>query len=271
MSLLEAYAKDPSLCEALRPEEEAPVLLAARRGDERANERIVLAHIRLVISIAVRYRNLGVPVADLVQEGLLGLLHAVRKFEFGRRTKFSTYALFWIRYYIQRGIEERGRSIRLPSRRLRELRRLGAAAATPAAASGKEEDLARATGWSVEKVRLLRSLTADTASLDEEADREGGGLRLVEMISDGGACEAAAIQRALREDLRALLTRLGPRPARVLALRFGMDGGRPRTLQDVARTIGLSPESIRQIERRALDRARRLGETLRTYLEDTAA
>lgn len=259
------------MCTPLSAEETLTVVPAARRGNDKAKERIVHAHIRLVISIALRYQTFGVPIQDLVQEGLIGLLHSIKKYEHGRRTKFSTYALFWIRYYIQRSIEERGRTIRIPSRRMRELRRLSAAetVTTVSGRVGTNEELADATGWSTEKVKLLRNLAVDTVSLDDEVDREGSGLRLVETISDGGACEAAAMQEALRRDLQGLLGRLGPREARILHMRFGVDGGAPRTLQDVARSVGLSPESIRQIERRALGRARRLGGSLRPYLEET--
>jgi RNA polymerase nonessential primary-like sigma factor len=270
MSLLDRYCNDAERCRPLAREEEPVVIAAARLGEEWAKERIVLAHVRLVISVAGRYIPFGVPAEDLVQEGLMGLLHAVGRFDAGRRTKFSTYALFWIRYYVQRAVEERGRSIRLPARRLREIRRLATASARVAGRGGgaveTDGDLAAAVGWPVEKVRYLRGLVADTVSLDAETDREGGGLRLVETISDGGASEAAMIRKALRADLRALLRRLPARAARVLALRFGFDGDAPRTLADVARNLRLSPESIRQIERRALDQVRRLGGGLEVYL-----
>lgn len=267
MSLLDRYSKNAERCHPLTREEEPVVIAAARRGEEWAKERIVLAHLRLVISVAGKYAAFGVPAEDLVQEGLVGLLHAVGRFDAGKRTKFSTYALFWIRYFVQRAVEECGRAIRLPARRLREIRRLAAATAR-AAGRGVERDgdLAAAVGWPVEKVRYLQGLVADAVSLDAETDREGGGLRLVETISDGGASEAAMIREALRAEIRSLLDRLPPRAARILALRFGFDGGAPRTLAAVARNLRLSPESIRQIERRALDQARRIGAPLQIYL-----
>lgn len=236
---------------------EAALLDAAARG-RRAQEQFIAANLRLVVSVARRYEGTGVAVVDLVQEGNLGLIHAVEKFDFAKGFKFSTYAMWWIRQAISRGIANQGRAVRLPVGVVEELRTVRRAI-DEAQAFGRTptvDELAAATGFGPERVDDL--LRADTAmdSLDRTIGEGDDGV-LADVVggSDDDAIDAVVDAVAQRDVVERLLRVLEPRERRLLALRYGLDG-RPHNLDEIATSFGLTRERVRQIEARVRSKLR---------------
>jgi RNA polymerase sigma factor (sigma-70 family) len=233
-----------------------------RRG-ERARERFIRANLRLVVSIAKRFAGQGLPLLDLIQEGNLGLITAVQRFDWRRGFKFSTYATWWIRQAIQRGIANKAHTVRLPihvddqvrrvmSKRLELTQKLGR--------DPKDREIARAAKVPVDKVQELMRLGRNrrTASIHQPIG-EMGEEELGSLIEDVSAESPydAVEESMLREELEeALLTVLDERERAVLAMRFGLDDGEPMTLRDTATELGLSHERVRQVERAALAKLR---------------
>lgn len=232
----------------------------ARKG-ERARERIITANLRLVVSIARKWCGGGVPFPDLIQEGNIGLMKAVDKFDFRRGLKFSTYACWWIRQCVVRAVHGQSRTIRVPvhiSETLNQASRLGNTLAQKTGQQATVDDLIGEMDLTDNKVWALKNYLSDIDSLDEL--RYGDGKSDVyNFVPDDEAVdpESVAALEDLKRRVEDLLILLPPRQARILTLRFGLGGNRSHTLQDVAEKYGLTRERIRQLEADALEKLQR--------------
>jgi RNA polymerase sigma factor (sigma-70 family) len=230
-----------------------------RTGDE-AHLTFVRSNLRLVVSIAKRYQASGVPLLDLIQEGNLGLIHAVDKFDYRKGFKFSTYATWWIRQAISRGIANTGRTIRLPVHAGDNLMRLVKARSMLELRLGRQAthaELAVELDTTIEKVRETSLIAAEPLSLEQPLSDEGDGV-LGDFVEDRGAptpFEAAAAAM-LPAEVEKLLLGLDERERQIITLRFGLDRGEPRTLEEVGTHFDLTRERIRQIEARAMSKLR---------------
>ncbi|HEU5082368.1 MAG TPA: sigma-70 family RNA polymerase sigma factor [Acidimicrobiales bacterium] len=239
--------------------EKASLRRTVKRGDA-AERRFVECNLRLVVSIAKRYQASGLPLLDLVQEGNLGLMHAVEKFDWRKGFKFSTYATWWIRQSITRGIANTGRTIRLPVHAgdvLVRLQKVRSRMETELGRPPSEAELAIELDMPVDKVREAMRFATEPVSLSEPL-RDEGETELGDVVEDTAAAspfEAAAAALLPREVAR-LLAGLEPREVEVLRLRYGLDRGEPRTLEEVGEAFGLTRERIRQIEARAISKLR---------------
>jgi len=245
--------------------------LARRKdaGDEAAKRRLIESNLRLVMSITRNYTKAGVPLLDLIQEGNLGLIRAVEKFDYRMGYKLSTYATWWIRQAVTRALADQGRTIRLPVHVAEQVRRLLRARRQLAQKLNREPtlvELAKEAALSEEKVRDLLELVEDPVSLDVPV---GDGDSLYgDMIEDvhSDQPEAQTARNLRHRELARALATLNPRMRHVLALRFGLDGGTPQTLEEVGSELGVTRERVRQLESRALRELRLIAPDLELYL-----
>jgi RNA polymerase sigma factor (sigma-70 family) len=231
--------------------------LMALAGDGRAaKDHMIRANLRLVVSAARKHARRGVPFLDVVQEGNLGLIRAVEKFDYTKGFKFSTYAMWWIRQAIERGLAEQSRTVRLPAHVAETVSKLNRIDRNLNRLLGREptlDEVAEEAGLTTDRVLELRRVARDSVSLDTPVGDDGE-TTLGELIEDADVLQAADIaeQRALTASLRDLVATLPAREATIIELRFGLHDGQPHTLQEVADRVGLTRERVRQLEKKAL-------------------
>ena len=250
------YMQDIGRFPLLSPEEELEIARRVAMGDQEARETLINCNLRLVVSIAKRYTSSGMPILDLIEEGNIGLMKAVGKYDYTKGYKFSTYATWWIRQGITRAISEKSRLIRLPvhahesvirmNRRIRELtKELGR--------EPSDEELAKSLGWSLKKLRDLREMSQDPVSTDKPVGEEGD-TTLGDFVQDSGTPtpEETVEGTLLREKIEAIMEKvLDAREKTVIRLRYGFDGERQHTLEEIGVHFDVTRERIRQIEAKA--------------------
>ena len=267
------YFKEIGKVPLLTAEEERDLAIRIEQGDEEAKKKLCESNLRLVVSIARRYLNRGLSFLDLIQEGNLGLIKAVEKFDYTKGYKFSTYATWWIRQAITRSIADQARTIRIPVHMVETINKLIRISRQLLQEYGREptsEEIAEEMGITVEKVREIKKISQDPVSLEtpigEEEDSHLGDFIPDEDIPS--PVDAAAYSM-LQKQLREVLDTLSEREKKVLILRFGLDDGRPRTLEEVGKEFNVTRERIRQIEAKALRKLRHPSRSkkLKDYLE----
>ena len=267
------YLKEIGKVPLLTADEEVELAIRIEHGDEEAKQRLDEANLRLVVSIAKRYLGKGMQFLDLIQEGNLGLLKAVEKFDYRKGYKFSTYATWWIRQAITRAIADQARTIRIPVHMVETIHKLGRVSRQLSQELGKDptpDQIAAEMGLPVEKVREIMKISQDPVSLEtpvgEEEDSHIGDFI---PDDDAPAPSDSAASILLREQLMEVLETLTLREQKVLKLRFGLEDGRQRTLEEVGREFNVTRERIRQIEAKALRKLRHPSRSkkLRDYID----
>ncbi len=267
------YLKEIGKVPLLSADKELELACKMAAGDTHAKQQLVEANLRLVVSIAKRYVNRGMFFLDLIQEGNLGLMRAVEKFDYNKGYKFSTYATWWIRQAITRAIADQARTIRIPVHMVETINKVLRVSRQLLQDQGRDataEEIAKEVNMPVEKVREILKIAQEPVSLEmpigEEEDSHLG-----DFIADDNtpAPSDAASYTMLREQLLEVLHTLTPREENVLKLRFGLEDGRPRTLEEVGKAFDITRERIRQIEAKALRKLRHPSRSkkLRDYLE----
>ena len=268
------YLKEIGKIPLLTPERETYLAEQITVGDKDAKNELIEANLRLVVSIAKRHVGKGMYFLDLIQEGNLGLIKAVEKFDYSKGYKFSTYATWWIRQAITRAIADQARTIRIPVHMVETIHKVSRTARTLLQDFGREpttDEIAEALGMTADKVRDIMKIAQDPFSLEtpigEEEDSHLGDF--VE-DSESPAPSDSASYSLLREQLFNILDTLTPRESNVIKLRFGLEDGRPRTLEEVGKKFEITRERIRQIEAKALRKLRHpsRSKTLKDYLSN---
>jgi RNA polymerase primary sigma factor len=255
----------------LTPLEERELARRKDDGDEAAKRRLIECNLRLVMSITRNYTKAGVPLLDLIQEGNLGLIRAVEKFDYKLGYKLSTYATWWIRQAVTRALADQGRTIRLPVHVAEQTRKVLRARRVLAQTLNRDPaipEIAKESGLPPERVQELLELVEDPVSLETPV---GDGESIFgDLIEDTKSDQPdAATAKMLRSrELAGALRRLNPRMRRVLALRFGLDGESPQTLEQVGNGLGITRERVRQLEARALRELRQVAPGLQLYLSE---
>ena len=271
---VKTYLKEIGQVPLLTAEQETELARAAQAGDEDARRHLSEANLRLVVSVAKRYAGRGLPFLDLIQEGNLGLMKAAEKFEPERGFKFSTYATWWIRQSITRAIADQGRTIRIPVHLVESINRVNKTAGDLLRKNGREptvEEIAVRLDMEPARVRELLQLAQDPISLETPVGEEED-AHLEDFIQDeeAGVPVDEAGRQLLRRELFSVLKSLTPREERVIALRFGLEDGRARTLEELGKEFNVTRERVRQIEAKALRKLRHpsRAKRLRDYLDE---
>lgn len=264
--LLSLYLEDINKIPMLSYEEEYELAIKAKNGDKRARERIINANLRFVVSVAKKFKGQGLPLSDLINEGNIGLITAIDKFEPEKGYHFISYAVWWIRQSIMKAISEKGRAIRLPLNRANELVTIQKASKTLMdemnTTEPSVEDISEATGIDSATVKDLLKASSDVISFDspikkgEDSDSTFGDF--IEDESKGP--EEQVLDSSLKSDVRSLLSVLSDKEKNIIEMRYGLNGNKPMSLKEIGDSYSLTKERIRQIEKRALEKLRAEGE-----------
>ena len=270
------YLREIGKIPLLTPEEEAELAERIVKGDKKAKDKMVESNMRLVVSIAKRYGGRGLDFLDLIQEGNIGLLRAVEKFDPEKGFKFSTYATWWVRQAITRAIADQARTIRIPVHMVETINKVLRTTRKLTAELNREptnEEIAKELGLEPEKVDYVMRIKQDIASLDASVGREGDDEDSVlgDFVEDEerDSPEDSAANQILKEQLSEIIATLTDREQKIIRLRFGIGGGRPHTLEEVGNEFDVTRERIRQIEAKALSKLRKNKDTkkLHEYLK----
>jgi RNA polymerase primary sigma factor len=269
---LQLFLKDIGKVDLLTAAQEVELAKRIERGDHRAKQEMVEANLRLVVSIAKRYRNQGLPFLDLIQEGTIGLVRAAEKFDYRKGFKFSTYATWWIRQAVARALADKARTIRMPVHVVEKLNKIVRSERKLRAELCREpnaDEIARDLDLPIDEVEQILRSSQTPVSLEkpvgDEEESEFGHF----LTDENAPLPDEAAETTLRkETLRRILSTLSHRERRVLELRYGLDGEHPRTLDEVGRTFNVTRERIRQIENQSLKKLRALADA--NSLKDVA-
>jgi len=254
------YFQDMGKVPLLTGAEEVSLAKRIERHDAAAKQKLIESNLRLVVSIAKRHAGRGLPLLDLIQEGNLGLMRAVEKFDYRRGFKFSTYATWWIRQAITRALADQARTIRVPVHMVENINRLTRVQRHLVQELGREptpEETAAEMGIAASKVREIRKIDQEPASLHQQVG-ERGDAQLGDFVEDRISASPGDVvaEIAQREEIVVVLDLLTHRERRIIMLRFGLEDGRPRTLEEVGQVFGVTRERVRQIEAKTLSRLR---------------
>jgi RNA polymerase primary sigma factor len=268
------YLREIGRVKMIKPDEEIALARQIAKGDLHAKKKLIQANLRLVISIAKKYVNRGLPFQDLIQEGNLGLIRAAEKFDYTKGFKFSTYATWWIRQAISRGLADKSRTIRVPVHMVESINKMKKTSSRLAQELGRkpsEEELSQAMAVSVSKIQEIIQADREPVSMEMPLSRDEE-TYLGDLIEDNESSrpDSYCEEELLRQDINRVLSQLTPRERDIMHLRFGLDDGRQRTLEEVGRLFNITRERVRQIEHKAFRKLRQpnWSQRLTGYLDD---
>ncbi len=268
------YLREIGRVKMVKPDEEIELARRIAKGDQDAKKRLIQANLRLVISIAKKYVNRGLPFQDLIQEGNLGLIRAAEKFDHTKGFKFSTYATWWIRQAISRGLADKSRTIRVPVHMVESINKMKKTSARLAQELGRkptEAELSDAMELPVNKIQEIIQADREPISMEMPLNRDEE-TYLGDLIEDNESSrpDSTTVEELMRQDLNRMLSQLTPRERDIMHLRYGLEDGRQRTLEEVGRLFNITRERVRQIEHKAFRKLRQpaWSSKLAGYLED---
>ena len=268
------YLREIGRVKMIKPDEEIELARLIAKGDAQAKKKLIQANLRLVISIAKKYLNRGLPFQDLIQEGNLGLIRAAEKFDHTKGFKFSTYATLWIRQAISRGLADKSRTIRVPVHMVESINKLKKTNSKLSQDLGRkptEQELSAAMDITINKVQEIQQADREPVSMETPLNRDDE-TYIGDLIEDDESDrpEATTAEELMRQDLGRMLSQLTPRERDIMHLRYGLEDGRQRTLEEVGKLFNITRERVRQIEHKAFRKLRQpnWSSKLAGYLDD---